>query len=687
MDTPSPSERSVSSQPPENDRLDSWKEIAAYLRRDESTVRRWGKNGLPVHRHLHRSRAAVYAYKRELDAWWNQAHASNESAETGYNAALIPGKENHASLPATPAIAAGPKRAYFWFALAALAIAAVAATGARVMFTAHTRSAAAAFSLKAFMNMGGDFSYPALSPDGKEVAFSWASPQLPGTEIFVKLVGSEVPLQLTFDKGAEDFSAAWSPDGREIAFLKQAPRDTGVFVVSALGGPERELVALKQDRYYSVDWSPDGKMIAFGRRASPDEPYAVFVIPPSGGQEKQISFPEKNTAGDMRFAFSPDGRYLALLRHTSSPVTPIAILLIPRGGGEARTLYGYNEWIGAFAWGADSRSLVLTGNREGVRKFWRVYLRDGHEELLSEMGEDGYYPSVSALGGRIAFVRELVDSDLWRTDLASKHGPGREPVHMISSTRVEGAPQFSPDGNRLVFQSYRSGAPEIWVSDPDGGNAVQLTFFRTSKPESPTWSPDGQTIAFGEAGADEVVTAAGGQTRQLSADIERFDGPVWSRDGKSIYYRRITGKGEMQIWKAPVAGGKPVQVTQNGGFSAKESPDGKFLYYTKPNLRGIWKMPTAGGAETLVLKEMEPSLHGYWEVFNDGIYYVSVRAEKKPTIEFYSFATRRSTPIVAMSNQPDPWFGGMTVSPDRTRIVFSQRQYQSSEILLGENFR
>jgi len=65
--------------PPE-DRLDSWKEIAAYLRRDESTVRRWEKDGLPVHRHRHKLRAAVFAYKSELDSWWKNAeHEARES--------------------------------------------------------------------------------------------------------------------------------------------------------------------------------------------------------------------------------------------------------------------------------------------------------------------------------------------------------------------------------------------------------------------------------------------------------------------------------------------------------------------------------------------------------------------------------------------------------------------------------
>ena len=56
--------------PTPNDRLDSWKEIAAYLRRDERTVRRWERSeGLPVHRHVHQKQSSVYAFRAELDAW------------------------------------------------------------------------------------------------------------------------------------------------------------------------------------------------------------------------------------------------------------------------------------------------------------------------------------------------------------------------------------------------------------------------------------------------------------------------------------------------------------------------------------------------------------------------------------------------------------------------------------------
>jgi TolB-like protein/Flp pilus assembly protein TadD len=67
--------------PPAEDRLNSWKEIAAYLKHSERTVRRWQDEGLPVYRHAHKKRAGVYAYKPELDAWWNDGHARLEELE------------------------------------------------------------------------------------------------------------------------------------------------------------------------------------------------------------------------------------------------------------------------------------------------------------------------------------------------------------------------------------------------------------------------------------------------------------------------------------------------------------------------------------------------------------------------------------------------------------------------------
>jgi TolB-like protein/Flp pilus assembly protein TadD len=88
-------------EPPVSERLDSWKKIAAYLKRDESTVRRWEKEGLPVHRHAHKKKATIYAYTSEIDAWWSVGRVRLEAAE--------------------PA-AAGPRRRKVWRVVAGLVL-------------------------------------------------------------------------------------------------------------------------------------------------------------------------------------------------------------------------------------------------------------------------------------------------------------------------------------------------------------------------------------------------------------------------------------------------------------------------------------------------------------------------------------------------------------------------------------
>jgi len=345
----------------------------------------------------------------------------------------------------------------------------------------------------------------------------------------------------------------------------------------------------------------------------------------------------------------------------------------------------YSEWVGGVTWSAAGDSLILAGNQGGVRKLWRVSIKTGRDEELPGLGTDEYYPAVSRRGSRIAFVRDIEDCDLWRSELTADGG-GRTPVRILSSKRVEGAPRFSPDGKKLAFQSYRSGVPEIWISNPDGTDAVQVTNLRTSKPEMPAWSPDGRWLAFADGGF-HVINSTGGQPRRLFTSADDFDGPSWSHDGQQIYFwRRHLGE-DAQIWRVPATGGVEVQVTHNGGASSMESADGQFLYFTKLMRPGLWKMRVGGGAETLVIPSMPSDFPGYWALAADGIYYLDGSRPDTPEVDFYRFATRDSRRVVSLNGQPVVWSGGLTVSPDRKSLVFSLRQYSSFELILADNVR
>jgi Tol biopolymer transport system component len=162
--------------------------------------------------------------------------------------------------------------------------------------------------------------------------------------------------------------------------------------------------------------------------------------------------------------------------------------------------------------------------------------------------------------------------------------------------------------------------------------------------------------------------------------------PSWSRDGQWIYFGS-NRSGTWQIWKTPAEGGQAAPVTQQGGAEAFESPDGKFLYYTKGldlNPTGIWQMPVTGGAEIRILDQVQ---QGYWDVLEQGLYFLNPKASPRTTIEFFSFATAQRTQIAVVEKELVWAVPGFAVSPDGRWILLSLNDQNESDIMLMENFR
>src|SRR6185503_12580354 len=103
-------------------------------------------------------------------------------------------------------------------------------------------------------------------------------------------------------------------------------------------------------------------------------------------------------------------------------------------------------------------------------------------------------------------------------------------------------------------------------------------------------------------------------------------------------------------------------ITRKGGREAKESSDGRFVYYGGMTPVGLWKVSAAGGDEAAIPGFEKVSHRRYWTVTDRGIYYLS--SDRSPwTISFFDFATKLSNPVFTSPGKPVFGTPGLTVSP------------------------
>ena len=130
--------------------------------------------------------------------------------------------------------------------------------------------------------------HPALSPDGKQVAFAWDGERGENFDIYVKLVNAGAPLRLTSNP-ADEYEPAWSPDGRYIAFCRTFPDHVETWMIPALGGAERKLA--ESAGCGGLSWSPNGKFLALVDRSTPQAPWSIFLLSIETGDKRRITSP------------------------------------------------------------------------------------------------------------------------------------------------------------------------------------------------------------------------------------------------------------------------------------------------------------------------------------------------------------------------------------------------------------
>lgn len=476
-----------------------------------------------------------------------------------------------------------------------------------------------------FSSLGGQEEFASISPNGRQVAFSWTTPVAVDSHIYIQERGGEAPQRLTSADEGES-RPVWSPDGSSLAFVRRlAPNKTGVIVRSLANGNETKVAYLFGSYPWlciwpRVSWSLDGTTLFTSESVNPGEPCRVVAINVMARSIKPVTQPPSGSIGDLEATVSPDGREIAFLRNVGTLGGDIYVSALD--GANLRRVTFDNRDIMGFCWTKDGKGLIVSSRRvDGVPRLWQLSLDGKEAHPLTQGLTLAAFPSMSPKGDEIVLTTYRTFNTIWQISngVVSK---------IISDQGSNSTPQLSPDGKALVYRSEGSGAFELWVSKLDGSGGDRITNFAGAMVNNPRWSPDGTRIAFecrphGNSQICLVNPSQPTQPRVLNQWTSNEIFPSWSADGQSVYFAS-NDSGRWEIYKQNTAKGNPQAITHDGGMRAVESPDGRWLYiFRTEEGEEIVRLSLAAEPNTeqrvIAFGPPDSDMLGRWDATDNGI--------------------------------------------------------------------
>lgn len=430
----------------------------------------------------------------------------------------------------------------------------------------------------------GNVESAAISPDGKYIAYSleesgkrslWTKHLSTGSRVQI------VPTTETFLMNASMFSH----DGGYVYYTRvdeQNPQG-GLYQVPVLGGASKKILA---NVAQPVSLSPDGKQLAFGRYHLSGTEDELWLANADGTNERRlITVKEPEWLGGAGAAWSPDGKMLAVgygseTQESGRYAMTIAVVSIANATLKPITS-GRWPYAGSVTWFSDGSALAFVAREEvlGALQIWQVSYPQGQtRRVTNDLNSYALY-SLTVTGDSSALVSVQSDpvSNIW----VAPEGDARRARAVTSRKSVEEGHYslaWTPDG-KVVYDSNVNSKGSIWIVNADGSDPKPLTESATDD-FAPEVSPDGRYVVFNSnraRGSWEVwrMDIDGANPRRLTqtTGVPTFS---ISPDGRWVIYNPFVGG----LQKVSIDGGSPIELVAKGSLrNPQASPDGKLLAY------------------------------------------------------------------------------------------------------------
>ena len=565
--------------PPE-DRLDSWKEIAAYLNCDVTTVQRWEKReGMPVYRHQHDRIGSVYASRSALNAWVR----SRDLRAAQENGNDVP--TTNTPVGSATATAAGLKRWGSILAAAAVGGALIIGVSLWLRKTEYFwRSPIAGARFQTVTDFEGINQAAAVSRDGQFLAF--LSDRDGQMDVWVTQVGSGQFHNLTRGNVRELVNPSirtvgFTPDGAFVAFWirKQEGSNSGdisVWAVPTMGGEAKPYL----EGVAEFDWSRDGSRLTY-HTPGPGDPLFVSEGDPRPGGRPIFTAP----AGlHCHFPlWAPDGSFIYFV--LGSLPDKLDIWRISPKGGDPERVTSHSARV-SYPVLLNRRTVAyLAGDADGSGPW--LYSMDVERRVPHRLtfGPDRYTSlSASADGRRLVATLTSHKTTLWRLGIADSPDKLSEPARIQLTTSAGFSPRLGP--NYLLYISATGTSESIWKL-ANGAGTELWSGAGAQVIGGPVIAPEGRNIAFSTRQNGKtllyVMQSDGTSARIVADSLDLQGAPAWSPDGKSITSAAVD-HGVPHLFRIPVDGRPPEPFVQEYSVDPAWAPDGRFAVYSGPDI-------------------------------------------------------------------------------------------------------
>jgi Tol biopolymer transport system component/DNA-binding winged helix-turn-helix (wHTH) protein len=417
-----------------------------------------------------------------------------------------------------------------------------------------------------------------LSPDGQYIAYAETVDDK--QRLLIRHVNAPAVVEIIPPSEMNCIGITFSQDGAWLFFVAYARGGTSgvLYRVAALGGAPQKISSGVDS---SITLSPDGRRLAFIRRSDASRKTVLMTANVDGAEERQLA--ERNMDDGFESAgpaWSPDGEVIvsATRAYTGSRRYADIVAVDASSGAMRPLLLRQWNWIGQVAWLSDGSGIVLTGwdadSEVMSASIWVLDYPGGQAHHITKDAVGYVGVGVSRSGDEIAAEQVNALTDFWvlpKGDLkqaqriASKTGE-------LFSNRLGAC--WAPDG-RIIYSTWQSGNPDIWVMSADGLRQKQLTF-DAGLDYQPAVSPDGRYIVYiSQRGGGRHLRRMdmdGGNDIQLTSSAADSP-PSISPDSKwAVYVAYIQDR--PTIWRVPLEGGSPQPLTETTSLLPAFSPDG-----------------------------------------------------------------------------------------------------------------